>query len=133
MTDLEFDWQEEWEKAAAAEYLYYGSCTNQQLISALKEQAIGSHYRIWDAIRDRGKVQMIRPLMSALKHLSGTAYFHDRHHCVDAILYLAEIKNRALRTRIVGPSNEFNSEQFELALRELEIKLKKKIKMNVSP
>lgn len=123
MENTDFDWQEEWEKAAAAEYQYYSLATDKQLENELQNQAFGCYYRIWDVIRDRGNTQLVRPLFEALKNLKGTAYFHDRHHCVDAIFHLMEIKNSPLRRRILGLSTEFIEEQFCSAIGELEQKV----------
>jgi hypothetical protein len=120
---MDFDWHEEWEKAAADEYQYYNLATDKQLENELQNQAFGCYYRIWDVIRDRGNPQLIWPLFGALKKLKGTAYFHDRHHCVDAIFHLTGIKNNSLRRRIVGPSTEFIEEQFWSAIGELEQKV----------
>ncbi len=124
---LDFDWQEEWEKAAAAEYQYFSLTADEQLIHALQQEAYDSHYRIWDVICDRGNLRMISPLYEALKRLTGTAYFHDRHHCIDAIFHLAGIKNQALRKRLLGPSNEFDPQLFMMAMVELEQKIKSKL------
>lgn len=123
MEITDFDWQEEWEKAAAAEYQYYSLATDKQLEHELQNQAFGCYYRIWDVIRNRGNRKLVRPLFEALKSLQGTAYFHDRHHCVDAIFQLTGIKNNPLRQRILGSSTEFNEVQFQSALQELEKKI----------
>lgn len=123
----DFDWQDEWEKAAGAEYQYFSLYTDLQLQLALQDQVFGSHFRIWDVIRDRGSKQLIWPLFVALKNLTGTAYFHDRHNCIDAIFHLAGIKNQALRKRLLGPSNEFDPLLFMMAMAELKQKIKNKL------
>ena len=127
METNDFDWQDEWEKAAAAEYQYYELASDEQLRTELQNQAYGCYYRIWDVIRDRGNIQMVWPLFEALKLLTGTAYFHDRHHCVDAIFQIAGIKNHPLRQKILGPSTGFYQDQFEAALTELEKKISRKL------
>jgi hypothetical protein len=124
---MDFDWQEEWEKAAAAEYQYYNLATDEQLQTELQNQAFGCYYRIWDVIRDRGNKKMVWSLFAALKQLSGTAYFHDRHHCVDAIFILTGIKNQSLRKKLLGPSTLFNEAQFQEGLLELEKKIDRKL------
>lgn len=123
----DFDWQEEWEKAAAAEYQYYTLASDTELQTELQNKAFGAYYRIWDVIRDRGNPELVPALVEALKNLKGTAYFHDRHHCIDAIFFLTGIKNKALRQRLLGPSHEFNEGQFQNALLELNRKISRKL------
>ncbi len=124
---MSFDWQEEWEKAAAAEYQYYALASDEQLCEELKQQRWGAYYRIWDVIKDRGKAEMIGPLFEALKHLKGEDLFLDRHHCTSAIFQLLKLKNNPLKKRIVGPSTAFDAETFEYALQELKLKIEQRM------
>ncbi|MFM6976747.1 MAG: hypothetical protein ACKOW2_07865 [Sphingobacteriaceae bacterium] len=123
----DFDWQEEWENAARQEYEYYALATNEQLIQELRNKAWGTHYRIWDVIRDRKNMSMTFPLFEALKYLNDTYLFHDRRHCTEAIFQLIGLKNKQLKERIIGPSTSFNEEVFQQALKDLNKKILKKI------
>ena len=124
---MDFDWQAEYEKAGEAEYAYYSLATDEQLLAELDKRTFGRYYSLWDVIRYRKKPNFIQPLFEALKTLRGLEYFHDRHHCIDAIFELAGIKNKPLRARILGYSTEFNETQFETALQELEKKIRRKL------